>query len=318
MLSALASLLIGMTTIGPTTTWGIVSSTPVAGLTGADSARTPLLDVPYDSVDGRLLVPATINGHAVTLLLDYVTDSTMLTKAGLAKTGLSDGGSASVALGSSVLPDVPMHLASGPMETAREGGPQVDGILGATELTHFDLVVDGGAHRIRLYAIPDGATRGPGMADTSSTAWRPSGMTSDNCTPMLQGNPSLPHRVFFDLHANESFLTMFDPGAGYVHLNSFAGVRLFGLGGPGAKKIDGQALGICLTKLNCALAEGIGAQLVLGRRHVPIADKPVYVFRALPGQGKVGFVRMGLYGVEDRLFAVLYSTGEVCMGYPGK
>jgi hypothetical protein len=288
VLSFLAPLLLGMTP---------------AVVPAPDSARTPVVEVPYDSANGWIYVPATVNGHSVTLFLDHGTDNTMFSSGGLTKAGLTEGGADSITIGTSVLHDVPVQTFN---------FPRSDGILGAAELAHYDFVFDGPARKVRLYAIP---------ADASRTAWLPPGFTSDNCTPMLHDDPRFPHRVFFNLEANgKPVHSMFDSGARYVNMN-VAAAKVLGLkkSSPNLQAIDGQALGFCLVR-GCAKYQATNVPLTVGRQHIQISNTPVHIFSNLPREASPTSpeLSMGLYAVTDRLFVVSYSTGQVCLGNPQK
>jgi hypothetical protein len=301
MLSLLAPLLFGMTpTIVP----------------APDSARTPVVEVPYDSAAGWIYVPATVNGHAVTLFLDHGTDRTLFSRGGLTKAGLVAGGADSIMIGTSVLPDVPIQTFN---------FPRSDGILGAAELAQYDFVFDGPARTVRLYAIPadpspaNAAPANAAPADAARTAWLPPGITPDNCTPMLHDDPRFPHRVFFNLEANGTPVhSMFDSGARYVNMN-VAAAKVLGLrkSSPNLQAIDGRALGFCLVR-GCATYQATHVPLSVGRQHIPIANTPVHIFSHLPREASPTSpeLSMGLYAVTDRVFVVSYSTGQVCLGNP--
>lgn len=263
-------------------------------------APVPALEVPYDSSGGYIVLPVTIQGHTLHLILDHGTDITLLSNSVAAQLGLSEQPRPTLTLGASVLPQVPVRQADLPFGT-------YDGVLGARELAHYDFVFDGPARQVRLYAMP-----GRGAHGHTHASWLPPGVTPADCTPMLH-DARYPQRVFFTLRANGNALhSMFDSGARLTNINMAA---LHGLGlsdqSPNVQPTDGQDC----TVVGCSILQATQVPLTVGRQHIRLTDAPIHVFQDLPRETGPDDpeLSLGLYQLLDRVFVVSYSTRQVCV-----
>ena len=258
--------------------------------------RTPVVEVPYDSTVGLILLPATIHGTSLQLLLDHGTDQTLLSNATTSETNVVNGLVDTLLIGTHALHDV----AVGQVDFG------LDGIFGASELVHYDFVFDGPARRVRLYAIPAHATK---------PSWLPRGISADDCTPMLHDD-SYPNRVFFDLHANGNLVhSMFDSGARFVNIN-MAAAKMLGLSETSLNvtPIDGDYR----LMSGAALFRATRVPLTVGHKHIPVTESPIHIFQDLPREHdpEDAELSMGLFAILDRIFVVSYSTHQVCLTPP--
>jgi predicted aspartyl protease len=167
----------------------------LAGCTPPDfCALVPLADMPLDTQQNLVFVPAGIGGQPVRLLVDTGAERTVLTEAAVARLGLAHdaghmtrsfgigGSSASwdanipgIVLGQTRFPLD--HVAVGKFAIDHVTGPQADGLLGADILLAFDVDIDEAEHRLTLYRVrhcPDAVPpwREPAVRIEGLEAWR--------------------------------------------------------------------------------------------------------------------------------------------------
>lgn len=317
--TSLSSLLAGILFAGSVLNCHAVSgargAAPVS-LAPAPIAEAPLVD---DSTMGagfaRALLPVTIQGHTLPFALDLGTSINELSETATAQFHLvvteavapGDKGPHpqldSLTIGTAVQRHV--HVAQTNASDYAEFG-LARGLLGTPALSRYDLVFDGPARRVRLYAQPATHT-----AATPAPGWLPPGITRADCIPM-RGDPDGAHRVFFDLQADgHSIRGMFDSGYGWTYTN-LAGARLLGLtqSNPRVHPLASEVYAGRFT----ATWDATDMMLTVGAQHFPAP--PILVFDALPRSGRPDdpVLVLGLDAIRDRILVVSYSTGEVCLG----
>lgn len=130
----------------------------------------PLSQMPLESDDHLMFVPAGINGHPLRLLVDTGSERTTLTEAAAARLGLPHsfqyvtrtfGVAGMSANWDLAVPGIDLGGRHFPLERVavsrfaldRFSGPPIDGLLGADILLAFDMDIDLPAHQLALYRV---------------------------------------------------------------------------------------------------------------------------------------------------------------------
>jgi hypothetical protein len=189
------------------------------------------------------------------------------------------------------------------------------GLVGADVLSQYDLLFDGPAHTLRLYAPPASVSR-----DTSAAAraagWLPPGITASDCVPLTR-DPNYPDRIFFPLEINGRVIhSMFDSGSPSTNTN-LAGARVLGITKrtPNVQQLPLGLMGQFM-KYNGQRVWEVPSGLTMTVASRPLADVPIYIYQHLPRETGAddAELSMGLDAIQDRLMFVSYSTRRVCLG----
>ena len=194
------------TSVAPTPT------PPVTATVAADSTtdlprqvppRTPVAEgiVRYTFNNADVVIPATVQGHPVTLLLGFGIDADVsLDPAALAAAGVTLADSTrlgALRLGTSVVHDMALQLISQVPGNPQPGMPPLVGLLGNVFLARYDIVYDGPAQRVRLYERPSPR---PTPSTTPPRPWLPPAIAATaSCTPIL---PLPEHNPGFVIQVN--------------------------------------------------------------------------------------------------------------------
>ena len=271
-------------------------------------------------IGSHVFLPITVHGQSATVILDVGSDDSWMFQTAMAQLGVSGASALDLlTFGTRTARQIPIGSDLG--IPAPPGMGPAAGVLGADILSHYDLVVDGPAQRMRLYQpLSKPAADASEIASPSARpAWFPPGITAADCVPM-ESDPQYPDRIFFPLTGNgHAIHSMFDSGSGSTNTN-LAGARVFG--------ITKRTPGVRLTSPGSAgqfmqyngqrvwrVPEG-GIPLHIGP-HVltPVA---LYIYQHLPRELAPDDAQLsvGLDAVQDRIFFVSYSTRRVCLGTP--
>jgi hypothetical protein len=292
----LGLLMLGLVLLGPTSasSQAAVAPTPVA-------EAVILLHDPVGSLGGGEIsaITVAIHGRMLPVSLDVGSRASSLASdvvsaLGLPPTGLLD----SLNIGPTVLHQVPFLVVASSSSEA--------GSLGADVLSHYDLLFDGPAHLLRLYAQPS-ASR-----PAAATPWLPTGLTAADCLP-LQPDPKGGERLFFDLLVNGHRLhSRLETGAIWTGMNP-AAARVLGVqpSGPNVHPLGGTASWDAYNATSVATV-----RLPIGRQRLrPIS---IQLYDGLPWQTGPDDpeLDLGLGAIRDRLLFVSYSTHQICIGPP--
>jgi hypothetical protein len=194
------------------------------------------------------------------------------------------------------------------------GMPPYVGIVGNQVLRHYDLLFDGPAQRVQLYASGLQSPASPGAAPP----WLPTGLTPADCLPMppmrggRAGFITLPLQV--DGHAVQGY---FDSGSRYTIMNMAAG-RLLGLTqhAPNVQLIPDSLATMYPVGGGRDKYLVTGLQVQVGSH--PITALPVRIATRIPSgiPDSTPQLMLGLDALRDRLLFVSYPTGQVCLSAP--
>lgn len=260
-------------------------------------ACVPVAAAPLALADGYPIVPARIGGAAVSLVLDTgaqgmlvtpeVADALALPLAGMTRV-YGTGGSQEtrvVALPALYLggATMPAQLAPvAPLPVAIPAEPPVGGLLGASLLSQFDLLIDVPGRRVAL-SLPGSCAlpRGARLPLDLSPSGEPYAMAR------VEGQP---------------LLALLDTGSRATLIGEAAARRL-GLTAPvaasTARGVDGGLLPLRYVRARVALGEGPATEM-------PISITPLQLDR--------GEMLIGLDLLGRRPLFLSYSTGEAVIG----
>jgi hypothetical protein len=179
----------------------------------------------YHVNNADVVLPVTLHGHTVTMLLGFGIDAdvelapTMLAQLNIP---LSDTTQLdSLTLGTTVEHHLAMQTLPQVPGAASPNLPPLVGLLGNVFLARYDIVYDGPARRVRLYARPRQTT-----AASAPSAWLPPEMASVSCTPIT---PLPEHNAGFAIQANgHPIHAILETVASYTKMNMVA-ARTIGL-----------------------------------------------------------------------------------------
>jgi hypothetical protein len=193
------------------------------------------------------------------------------------------------------------------------GMPPYVGILGTQVLRRYDLLVDGPAQRVQLYAPGRQSLASPGAAPP----WLPAGLSAADCMPMPpttgrgggSGFVTLPLQV--DGHAVQGY---FDSGSPHTIMNMAAG-RLLGLTqhAPNVHLIPDSLAGVYPHGGGRDKYLVTGLTLQVGTH--ALTALPVRIATRIPSgvSDSMPQLLLGLDALRDRLLFISYATGQVCL-----
>lgn len=261
--------------------------------------RVRVADLPLRLIEGYPIVPASIAGQPVSLLLDTGAQGMLVTPAIAAALALplhgmtriyGTGGSQEarvvqlpgLRLGGAAMPDQLAPVA--PLPLALTINPPLAGLLGGSLLAHFDLELDVPAGRAALWSSED--CPAPPLAGTTLPIEVSRG-----------GEPFVPVRV-----NGQTLLALLDTGSRATLLSQGAARRL-GLSAPvsanTAPGVDGQLLSL----------EHVRVRLSLGDE--PPEDTPISI---APLQLERGDMLLGLDQLGRRPVWLAYGSGIAVFG----
>ncbi len=260
---------------------------------------TRIADLPLTLVDGYPLVPATLAGRPVSLLLDTGAQGMLITPETAAALALplagmtriyGTGGSTQarvvrlpgLRLGAAPMPDLLAPVAPLPIQLRSD--PPLAGLLGAALLARFDLDIDIPAGRLTLHA--------PGTCAPPPGTTLPLEVTR-------AGEPFLPVRI-----NGQPLLALLDTGTRATLLTQ-ATARRLNLDAPAsantASGVDGERLPLGHVRVRFALGDE------------PPADTPVSI---APLQLERGDMLLGLDAIRTRRVWLAYGSGQVTFARP--
>lgn len=276
-------------------------------------------------IDSKVLLPVTLHGQVMTTILDLggeaglfgvdVTNGPM--ESGIPTAALRLGPDShtrlldSLTLGTVVEHDVPVFLGAGTtyMPDLPAGLPPLLGYLGTYVLSHYDLVFDGPAHRVRLYTFA-------GSAAMRRSAWLPPGIARADCTLMgeLDSTKFVRPPIWAKGHPIDG---VFDSGAGTTSMNLTA-AHLLGITptSPHVQIVSADSATYFFSGGNGGdtVYRVTGLTFTVGSRR--LRSIPVTIYSSLPGDHGQPKINLGLDAFRDRVLVVSYSTGHVCVGEP--
>jgi hypothetical protein len=245
-----------------------------------------------------------IQGHTIPLVLDLGSAGNALTRTMIEDSAITLTSGAvldSLTLGTTIQHHVLVDL----VDRKSADGAAL-GRLGTPVLSQYDWVIDGPAHRVRLYATqPD--------PPTVRSAWFPPGITWADCTP-IQVDPDSGKRVLFSLRANgHAIHSMFDSGSGSTNINLAAAADMgLSLLSPNVQATNE----LYYIGENRVHWKATGVTLMVGTHYLTVPQ--INIFEHLPHETSPfdAELSLGLNALTDRLFFVSYSSGQVCFSQP--
>ena len=280
------------------------------------------------------LVPVAIQGHRMTLIMDtgagnaFILFSEVVADAGIHVTASKDNtqvASFPITIGPLTEPNAQAWMVDGRhMFKTPPGQAPVVGIMGADWIgTHYDLVFDGPARRVRVYQY---------ASDTTAKvhprgAWLPSGFTPADCAPMRQ---VLDTNNQMDANNNEVHVWLgvnghpvpgaFDLGSRHVVINVPAATSAdVTERSPHLRHIPDDSIDRYVSgPLHANEYEVQGVPLTLGTRRFAV---PLRVQDRLSELDEMGrgapYAIIGQDAVRDRVMLISFSTRRVCLKKPG-
>ncbi|HXC25306.1 MAG TPA: hypothetical protein VNU46_05270 [Gemmatimonadaceae bacterium] len=298
-LSLLGAYPAGVTTPAPTTPERLV-------------AEAVIQEVGKDQ--HQVYLPVVLHGHAGTLILHFFQAQVklLLSSDAMAQAGVaSDGTLDSLTIGKTVAHDLPISSIS-LAETSPAGLPPVIGIAGNEFLDEYDIVVDGPAHRVRLYA----PTSRPSMASAGTLGkGLPPGVKAADCVstqPMPEGHTG------FAIQANGKPMTAtMQTAAGGLTIINLVAAQSLGLTqhSPNVQRVPDSLQTLAYQGVpNKYVATGI--HLTLGR--YPFREDSVYILARTPLQPTPATpsIELTFENLLDQVFVQSNSTGQVCLADP--
>ena len=273
---------------------------PFLSSCAASCDRTLVADLPLRLIESYPIVPASIAGQAVSLLLDTGAQGMLMTPAAAAALALplagmtriyGTGGSQEVRvvglpglrLGGAPMPGLIAPVAPLPVDLAMT--PPLAGLLGASLLARFDLDLDVPGLRLRLWTAADC----PAPLEGTRVALEVS----------QQGEAYLPVRV-----NGQVLLALLDTGSRPTMLSEDAARRM-GLSAPvsanTAPGVDGRLLPVGHLRVRLGLGDEAAAD-------TPVSMAPV--------QLEHGDMLLGMDSLARRRIWVSYARREAVFGPP--
>lgn len=326
MLTRISSLLLALYfgyAMPPSVPKSVSADTPVqppgAAVSGRDSTPVPhpeqllaeakIRKAPQaDNTDIYVYLPVTLQGHAVTLLLDFDGGGDLVLwpdKMDAQGIILSDSAQVdSLTIGTTLVRHLAIQ-ATQSSELNQPDLPPVIGTLGQDFLAHYDFVFDGPAHRVLLYAPRPTSL---GAADL------PPGVTAASCTPLLL-TPD--HSPIFEIRADGHPLQAEFQIGSYTKMNMVA-ARMLGLTqhSPQIHPLPADVWEKQDGRGNAIKYEARDIHLTLGTHQ--FTEVPIHIFPYLAGdranpRPRISVTPHILGGV---LFVLSNSTGQACLGTP--
>ena len=195
------------------------------------------------------------------------------------------------------------------------GLPEV-GIVGTSVLSHYDLLFDGPAGRVRLYYPSSHPTTSPAVR---SARWLPPGIALADCLPMVvdtsMGPNGVPaNTVLFPVHVNgHVFYSLFDSGSESSNMN-LAAARLLGV--PPSSSAVHRFMGRAFLMGDSARWEATNVLIAVGTRPLPPTAIRIYEHIPVEKGPDDPVLNLGLAAFQDRILFVSYSTRTVCVSVP--
>ena len=270
----------------------------------------------------HVYLPVTIHGHAASLLLDtgaptgFTISRQWLREHGVSTTDVLD----SLVIGNTVEQNISIDGGSAVQEVP--GIPPMIGMAGNHWLAHYDLVFDGPARRVRLYApvAPAPAPAGKGGGVAHSAGWLPPGITPAGCMPLLHVGADADRYPGLDLQANgQTIVGVFDLGSSATYMN-LAAAKLLGIkqSTPHVHRVPPDSMtNFPGAGENHEWIMTTGLVLTMGGR--PLPDGPVEIFQTVNeiyGDRTKPELDLGTDLFHDRILFMSYSTNQVCLSTP--
>ena len=264
----------------------------------------------------QVYLPVTLHGHTGTVVLCFIQLGGGLSLSGpkLTKLGVAPpaaGTLDSMTFGTTLLHNVAVQMGQWPLTALDQPGlPPVIGLVGWEFLAHYDVVVDGPAHRVRLYTLAP-LSPAPGNAGTTTL---PPGVHAADCTPTLptpEGDPG------FAIQADgHPVIAVLQTGHPYTVMNTVA-ARLLGLTqhSPNVQAIpDSLQTRYYQNVPDKYLVTGI--HLTLGR--YPFTEIPIHILARAPLEPTptTPTIELKVDNLLAQIFVLSNSTGQVCLGEP--
>lgn len=276
----------------------------------------------------KVYLPILLHGRAASLILDTGADDLLFGSSARAYVEPREWESStldSLSLGAADVRHVPVVVVKGWLEDTPQGLPPVIGLVGSGMLSHYDLVFDGVAGRVRLYD----ASTSPMVTRESTTTertirdsqmsrmWLPAGITAADCMA-LRSEGANDLAVHLDLQANGHVLdNFFDSGSPWTTMNQ-AAATLLGITAqsPHTRRVLGDSAiqyGMAGTgnESDTVYMVDRGITLVIGRHRLTM---PVRVVPHVNPWFDAPTLILGLDAIANRRLFVSYQTRRVCLG----
>ena len=301
------------------------SGTSLSSLTA--QPRPPLVvegTLRYQVNKADIVIPATLQGHAVTLVVGFGIDADVaLDPAALASLGIplvNTTHLAALTLGRSVVHDLALQIVPPVPVQATSGLPPVVGLVGNVFLARYDIVYDGPAQRVRFY---DRVAR-PAPVSTASTPatdrprpWLPATIGTASCTPMT---PLPGHNTGFVIQANgHPISALLETLSSYTKMNMVA-AKSIGLTqhSPNVHPLPDDIWEKQDAYGHPVKYQATDIHLTLGTQH--FTEVPMLLFPGLDlDQYQTPIPPLLLLNPDDLQHQILvfsHSTGQVCIGVP--
>jgi len=307
---------------------------PLLSLVAVSQAGRPRVPRPVVSIPERLVaeaiiqeagknqphvyLPVMLNGHPGTLVLHFFGAGVklLLSTEALAQDGVTANETLdSLTIGTTVARNLSISTMSFSQPTP-PGLPPVIGLAGNEFLDDYDLVVDGPARRVRLYARPAASSGAPTASAGSLGKGLPPGVRAADCVPtraMPEGHTG------FAIQANGKPMTAtMQTAAGGLTIMNLVAAKSLGLTqhSPNVQRVPDSLQTLAYQGVpNKYVATAI--HLTLGRYQ--FREDPVYILARTPLQPTADTPSMELTfaNLLDQVFVQSNSTGQVCLGQPG-
>jgi hypothetical protein len=279
-------------------------------------AEAVIQDAGKDRPHVYLLV--TLHGHPRTLVLNFFQAGAklLLSSEALARDGVTAEGTLdSLTIGTTVVRNLSVNAMSF-SPASPQGLPPVIGWAGNEFLDAYDIVVDGPARRVRLYARPAASSGASPAAAGSLGKGLPPGVRAADCVP-TQAMPE--GHTGFAIQANGQPMTAtMQTGAGGLTIMNLVAAKSLGLTqhSPNVQRVPDSVQTLVYQGVpNKYVATSI--RLTLGRYQFHAV--PVYILARTPLQPTANTPSMELTfaNLLDQVFVQSNSTGQVCLGQPG-
>ena len=258
----------------------------------------------HNQIDEHIFLPVTVDGQRVTAVLDLGTSGNGLASRYITHPNIFGAGEIdTLHLGTATIRHIPVES---PLEAEEgqmfsvtglpPGWPPVAALLGVEVQAHFDIVLDGPARRVRLYA------RDPSAMVGHAPPWLPPGVTAADCLPM--------HRRAGQYHDMVDMPVTVNGHRTYGHFDSGAKQNYMHM-------IEAHQLGLTDSAVHLS---GVvdqqryfwrGLTLQIGRQTIPNQQAVVHV--AAPPQADSLQFNFGLEAFRDRILFISYSTDQLCL-----
>lgn len=273
--------------------------------------------------DEHIFLPATIHGQQVTLVADLGTtgdglmDGDWFAKLGGAKIGGARVGSdvqSSIAIPGAGFGFINVTFGSVTNQTIQvlfvpfkkqvPGLPPLVGLLGNGVLNNYDLLLDGPAHRFRMYTPP---SQPSGTSAGHQTARLPAGVTPADCLPLRRRDDT--GLITLDLTVNAHPVSgVFDSGAKDTYLDPQVAKQLGVIEAAPHVHVTSAAIQTYYGKASPQkYLVWDGVDVMVGPLH--LSSQSIVV----KSTGTDAMMNLGLDAFRDRVLWISNSTKQICI-----